>query len=130
MKSAKSTISVVDAGGISIHLVWEADALVSLAVASPHPETVFYDESGKYGILIDAAIELALFLARFRDLKVDNNYFQRNASVMQPKIKCMETMWSLSPSDSRVMLICRMRRWEKENNQLIRYEQIPTAIME
>jgi len=41
MKSAKSTISVVDAGGISIHLVWEADALVSLAVACPHPETVF-----------------------------------------------------------------------------------------
>ncbi len=49
---------------------------------------------------------------------------------MQPKIKPTETMWSLGPSDSRVMLICRMRRWDKENNQLIRYEQIPTAIME
>lgn len=28
------------------------------------------------------------------------------------------------------MLMCRMRRWEKENNQLIRYEHIPTAITE
>ena len=130
MISAKSTISVVNAGGLPVYLVWEANALIFLAVGCPHPETVFYDESAKYGLLIDAAIELAVSLAGFRDLKVDNTYFQRKASLVQPKIKRTETMWSLGPSDSRVMMICRLRKWEKENNQLIRYEQIPIAIIE
>lgn len=49
---------------------------------------------------------------------------------MQPRIRRAEEMWSLGPCASRVMLICRMRDWEKANDRLIPYEQIPTAMIQ
>jgi len=56
-----------------------------MAMACPHPETVFYDETEKYGIQIDAAIELAVALAGFEDRQIDNSRFQRKRSSMSPE---------------------------------------------
>jgi hypothetical protein len=130
MVSAALTVSTVNAGGLSLYLIWKEMALVLMAVACPHPETVFHDESQKFGLLIDAAIELAVTLAGLEDLEIDHSYFQGKASAMQPNIRRTETMWSLGPRDSRVMLICRMRNWEKANDELICYEKIPIEMIE
>lgn len=130
MVSAALTVSTVNAGGLSLHLVWKEMALVLMAVACPHPETVFHDEPQKFGLLVDAAIELAVALAGLEGLEIDHSYFQSKASAMQPNVRRTETMWSLGPRDSRVMLICRMRNWEKANDELIRYEKIPIEMIE
>lgn len=130
MVSAASTVSVVNAGGIPIYLVWSSSILVLTAVACPHLETVFHDETHRYGLLLNAAIEIAVALAGCEAIKVDNSYFRRKASEMQPTTRRINTMWSLGPRDSRVMLICRMRNWEKMNERLISLEEIPRPIVQ
>ena len=130
MVAIGSTISTVNAGELSLYLVWNNELLVSLAVACPHPENGFQEGAERYGLLIDAAIEVAVSLAGFEGLDIDNSYFQRKASMILPNVWRTETLWSLRPGDSRVMLICRMRRWEHANNALIAYEEIPRAMLE
>ncbi len=111
MVSAALTVSTVNAGGLSLHLIWKDMALVVMAVAYPHPETLFHDEPQKFVLLIDDAIELTvLALARPEEGK---------ANAMQPNIRRTETMWSLGPRDNRMMLMSRMRNWEKANDELI-----------
>jgi hypothetical protein len=67
------TVSTVHAGELPLHLVWGGMALVLMAVTCSHPETVFRDQAEKFGLLIDAAIELAVALAGFEDLEVDHS---------------------------------------------------------
>ena len=113
---------------VNVHIYFRNNVVERLVVDCPHPENMFYVHAPLYGRLMDAAINFAVALAGLNVLQIRLDYFSLKAEHMEQARLSNEGQWHLSGEQSRVVTVARMRRFEKEHNTTIKFEEIPELI--
>lgn len=95
-----------------------------LVVGCPHPETMFFPHSAFYGRLMDAAINFAIGISGLNDNRILENYFTCKGIDKESPTG----QWHLRGHESRVVLMARMRNFEKETGEQLHMSQISVAV--
>ncbi|KAF3107652.1 hypothetical protein TWF102_007033 [Orbilia oligospora] len=100
-----------------------------IVIGCPHPETMFFPKANLYGKLMDEAINFAVGLAGLTALPIPKDYFTIKGENMELRRRYNESPWTLTGQESRVILIARMRNFEKETTSAIQFRDISDLIL-
>ncbi|KAF3182664.1 hypothetical protein TWF788_005978 [Orbilia oligospora] len=87
-------------------------------IGCPHSKKMFFPKANLYGKLMDEEINFAVGLAGLTALPILKDYFTIKGENMELRRHSTESPWTLKGQKSRLVLIARMRNFEKETTSV------------